>query len=215
MKALSLVLLLPVAAMSGSLPRTTFTKDIAPIFHQRCAECHRAGEVAPMSLLTYSEARPWAKAIKQVVLQRSMPPWLANPQYGHFRNDRRLTQKEVDTIVAWVDAGAPEGAFEDMPAIPHFETGWTIGKPDMVVSLENEVDVPAEGVIPYKYFRVPSGFTEDKWVQAAEIRPGNRAVVHHIIVSAVAHSAESAETETGETARRGRGEKICGFAPDE
>lgn len=137
-----------------------------------------------MSLLTYQEVRPWAKAIREKVLERSMPPWLADPAYGHFSNDRRLSQKEIDMIVAWVDAGAPAGDDRDLPPAPRFEQGWSIGQPDVVISLPDDVAVPAQGVIPYRYITVPTGFTEDKWVQAAEIRPGNRTVVHHVIVFA-------------------------------
>jgi hypothetical protein len=214
MKTIACTLLFTAVAAAASAPKsTTFNKDVAPILYNRCAECHRAGQVAPMSLLTYGEARPWAKSIREAVLKHSMPPWLADPRYGHFENDRRLSQTEINTIVAWVDGGVVEGNAADLPPLPHFEEGWTIGKPDVVIALDNEVDVPAEGVIPYKYARVHSKFTEDKWVQAAEIRPGNRAVVHHIIVS-IAEPGTSA-SESGETARAGRAEKLCGFAPGE
>ena len=213
MRTATFALLFPLAASAASMPKPSFTKEVAPILYHRCVECHRPGEVAPMSLLTYRDARPWAKAIKQAVLQRTMPPWLASAGYGHFSNDRRLTQSEIETISAWADTGAAEGNPAEMPPAPHFEAGWTIGKPDVIISLENEVDVPAEGVVPYRYFRVPSGFTEDKWIQAAEIRPGNRAIVHHIIVNSVPHGTDAGES--GETVRPGRGEKLCGFAPGE
>ena len=202
MRIIACTLLFSMIAAAGQ----TFNKDVAPIFYSRCVECHRAGEVAPMSLLSYSEARPWAKSIREAVLKHAMPPWLAHPRFGHFSNDRHLSQAEIDTIVAWVDAGAPEGNAEDLPVAPHFEDGWVIGKPDAVIALDQPEDVPAEGVAPYRYIRVHTNFTEDKWVQAAEIRPGNRAVVHHIIVSAVPPGSAG----TGEG-----GEKICGFAPGE
>src|SRR2546428_3627992 len=125
------------AALAAELPplRPTFSKDIAPIFYRHCSECHRPGQVAPMSLLTYKDVRPWAKAIKEKVVSREMPPWLADPRYGHFSNDRRLARKDIDTIVAWVDAGAPQGEERDLPPLPHFEEGWTIGKPDAVISM--------------------------------------------------------------------------------
>ncbi len=173
-----------VAAFAGAVdaPKPTFTKDVAPIVFHRCVECHRAGEIAPMSFTTYKDIRPWAKAIKERVLTRAMPPWLADPHYGEFRNDRRLPQAEIDTIVAWVNAGAPEGEPKDLPPLPKFEDGWNIGKPDLVIDIGTDFEVPASGVVPYKYFRVPSGFTEDKWVEAAEIRPDKRSVVHHVIV---------------------------------
>ena len=200
------------AASGPSTDKVTFTRDVAPIFYNRCVECHRAGEVAPMSLITYNEARPWAKAIKQKVVDRSMPPWLASLENTHFKNDRRLFQKEIDTIAAWVEAGAPKGNDEDLPAPPKFEQGWAIGKPDAVIALDEDVAVPADGVIPYKYLTVQTHFNEDKWVQAAEIRPGNRKVVHHIIVFV---QEPGAKNELSGEGRGGRGFKLCGFAPGE
>ncbi|HET9533569.1 MAG TPA: cytochrome c [Blastocatellia bacterium] len=161
----------------------TFTKDVAPVLYKNCVVCHRAGEAAPMSLVSYKEARPWARSIKEVILERRMPPWYADPRHTEFSNDRRLTQKEIDTIVAWVDGGAKEGDPKDLPPPPKFTEGWSIGKPDVVFSMTEEFNVPSEGVIPYKYFAVPTNFTEDKYVQFAEIRQGNRSVVHHVIVS--------------------------------
>lgn len=211
-----------VAAGAGALQaaeslgaKPSFTKDVAPIFFNRCAECHRAGQVAPMSLLTYKEARPWAKAIREKVLERAMPPWLADPRYGHFENDRRLGLKEIDTIVAWVDGGAIQGNEADLPPAPAFVEGWTLGRPDVVLSLEEEVAVPADGVIAYKYYTVPTGFTEDKWVQAAEIHPGNRAVVHHIIVFVQDPSPKAPGAAEAAANREGRGPKLAGFAPGE
>jgi len=198
---------------SGSSPdKVTFTRDVAPILYNRCVECHRAGEVAPMALITYNETRPWAKSIKQKVADRSMPPWLASPENAHFKNERRLSQKEIETIIAWVDAGAPKGSDEDLPAPPRFEQGWAIGKPDAILSLDQEIAVPAEGVIPYKYFTVQTNFAEDKWVQAAEIRPGNPKVVHHVIVYVQEPGANSAQPSEG---RGGRGVKLSGYAPGE
>ncbi len=163
--------------------RATFNKDVAPILQKNCVTCHRQGQVAPMSLLTYKDVRPWAKSIREVVLDRRMPPWLADPHYGEFTNDRRLSQKEIDSIVAWVDSGLKEGDPKDLPPNPTFVEGWTIGKPDLVLSMTEEYSVPADGVVPYKYFAVPTNFTDDRYVQAAEILPGNRSVVHHVIVS--------------------------------
>jgi hypothetical protein len=162
----------------------TFNKDVAPIFYKNCVQCHRPGEIAPMSLLTYKEARPWARSIKEKVVKRDMPPWHADPHFGEFVNDRRLSQKDLDTIAAWVDQGAKEGDAKDLPPAPRFADGWNIGKPDAVFYLPEEYAVPATGVVDYKYFSVPTNFKEDMWVQAAEIRPGSRAVVHHIIVFA-------------------------------
>ncbi|MGH9821759.1 MAG: thiol-disulfide isomerase [Blastocatellia bacterium] len=193
----------------------TFTKDVAPIFYSRCVECHRPGEVAPMSLITYKDARPWARSIKEMVASRAMPPWLASPKYGHFSNDRRLSDAEIKTISAWVDAGAPEGDAKALPPAPSFVEGWTIGKPDIVFKLEKPMSVPAKGVVPYLYVTVPTNFTEDKWVQAAEIRPGNRGIVHHVIVF-VQDPKGGSDPEAGKIGQKGeRGFKLVGFAPGE
>ena len=139
---------------------------------------------APMSLMTFEETRPWARAIKQRVVKREMPPWTADAPHGVFKNDPRLSQQDVDTIAAWVDAGAPRGDYRDLPAAPRFADGWTIGTPDAIFTMTEDFKVPAEGTIPYQYIRVPTNLTEDKWIQAIEFRPSNRAVVHHIIASA-------------------------------
>ncbi len=161
----------------------TFTKDVAPIIQKNCTVCHRPGEVAPMSFMNYKEIRPWAKAIREKVVSRAMPPWFADPNHDEFSNDPRLSQKEIDTVVAWVEGGAKEGDPKDMPPSPKYTEGWQIGAPDVVLTMPVEYSVPAEGVIPYKYFAVPTNFTEDKYVQFAEIRQGNRRVVHHVIVT--------------------------------
>ncbi len=209
-------------ASAAAAAKVTYTKDVAPILYQRCVECHRKGEVAPMSLMTYQEVRPWAKSIREKVAERVMPPWLADPHYGQFSNDRRLTQKEMDTIVAWVDAGAPKGEDRELPPPPPLVDGWVIGKPDVVFELPQEVSVPGEGVIPYQYYKVPTNFTEDKWVQAAEIRPGNRRVVHHVIVFVQEPGVKAEATKEGAEpgGQRGGGEgrlgiKLVGFAPGE
>jgi hypothetical protein len=206
------ILVIGRATSAGYDSNVTFTKDVAPIFYNRCVECHRPGEIAPMSLITFNEARPWAKSIKQKVVDRSMPPWLASAENHDFKNERRLSQKEIDTITAWVDAGAPKGNDKDLPPTPKFEQGWSIGKPDAIVALDQDVAVPADGVVPYKYLTVQTNFDEDKWVQAAEIRPGNRKVVHHIIIFV---QEPGAKTELSGEGRIGRGYKLCGFAPGE
>jgi hypothetical protein len=209
MRATLVFLTLSGAALAANTGATkpTYTKDVAPIIFNRCAECHRPGEVAPMSLLSYKETRPWAKAIKQAVATRKMPVWLADPSHGQFKNDRRLSQAEIDTISAWVDAGAPEGNPKDMPAVPQYEVGWNIGKPDRVIDMGKDYPVPAEGVVAYQYFEVDPGFTEDTWVTAAEARPGDRKSVHHIIVFI---------KEPGETGRgAGAGRLLVGYAPGE
>ncbi len=193
------------AAVTSAKP--TYSKDVAPILNQRCVGCHRTGEAAPMPLTSYRDVRPWAKAIREAVLVRRMPVWLADPQFGKFHNQRRLDQREIDTIVGWVDAGAPEGDARQLPPAPALLDGWNIGKPDLVVDMGTDFDVPATGVVPYKYFRAPSGFTEDKWVEAAEIRPDKRGVVHHVIVFI---------QEPGKNFQGGDGSTLLvGFAPGE
>jgi hypothetical protein len=162
----------------------TFAKDVAPIIFNKCATCHRAGEPVPMLLTSYQEVRPWSKAIREEVVERSMPPWHADPHNSvKFRNDRRLSQNEIDTIVAWVDAGAPKGNDADMPPLPKFTKGWTWGEPDLVIPMPIEFEVPAEGELPMQNFYVPVPFTEDRWIEAVELRPGNPAVVHHSIAN--------------------------------
>ena len=159
----------------------TFHKDVAPIFLKRCVECHRPGEIGPFSLLKYEKAKSSAKQIKEVVAKRRMPPWHADPKHGEFKNDRRLTTPEIDTIVGWVDAGAPEGNPKDAPPPPKFIDGWRIGTPDAVYSIPRKERIPADGTIPYRNLFAPTGLKEDKWVQAVEVRPTARAVVHHVL----------------------------------
>jgi mono/diheme cytochrome c family protein len=162
----------------------TFSTDVAPILYSSCASCHRPGEVAPFSLLSYKEARPWARAIAQQVSQRRMPPWNADPHYGEFQNSRRLSDKDIETIVAWVDGGAKEGNPADMPPVPQFVEGWQIGTPDLVLTMKDPVKIPASGTIPYATYPTDHVFAEDTWIQAIEIRPGNRRVVHHAVAQA-------------------------------
>ncbi len=163
----------------------TFSKDVAAIFHAKCAQCHRPGEPTPFSTLTYKDVRPWAKSIKEKVVNREMPPWHADPHFGQFSNDRRLTDAEIKTIVAWVDGGAVEGNPKDLPPAPKFAEGWNIPTPDVVLQMEEDYVLAASGPDEYQYFDVPTNFTEDKYVQMAEARPGNRKVVHHIIAFVV------------------------------
>lgn len=168
------------SAESGSGAAVTFSRDVAPIFNKHCAECHRPGEAAPFSTLSYKEVRPWAKSIREKVANRTMPPWHADPHYGKFENDRRLSDAEIATVVKWVDGGAVEGNPKDMPPAPTFTEGWEIGQPDMVVQIPEEYAYKG-GDDEYQYFDVPTNFTEDRYVIRAEARPGNRKIVHHII----------------------------------
>ena len=160
----------------------TFTKDVATILYKNCASCHRTGEIAPMSLLTYEQARPWAKSIREKVALGQMPPWHAAQPRGTFSNDRRLTELEKSTLIRWTDAGAPQGDPKDLPPLPKFTEGWEIGTPDVVLSMTKPFNITASGTIAYQYFTIPTNFTEDKWVQAIEVRPGTRSVVHHVLV---------------------------------
>ena len=159
----------------------TFNNDVAPILRKNCQACHRPGEAAPFSLLTYQQARPWAKAMKEAVLLKKMPPWFADPRYGKFANDRSLAQKDIDTLVAWADAGAPQGDPKDTTPAAAFVEGWSIPKPDVVFELPQAFPIPASGTIEYQKVIVPTGFTEDKWIQFAEARPDDRAHIHHMI----------------------------------
>lgn len=168
-----------------SAKNVTFNKDVAPIFFKSCAECHRPGESAPFSVLSYKDVRPWAKSIREKVVNREMPPWHADPHVGEWANDRRLKQQEIDAITAWIDSGAKEGDARDLPATPQFAEGWTIGKPDVVIEMPEEFTLGASGPDEYQYFDAPTNFTEDKYVQLAEARPGNRRVVHHVIAFVV------------------------------
>src|ERR1700719_4235028 len=169
-------------AQKQNNPPPTFTKDVAPILQKHCQTCHRPGEAAPFSMLTYEETRPWALMIKMAVTKKIMPPWFADPQYGHFANERSLSADEIRTLAAWVNGGAQKGAAENMPPpTKSFVEGWGIPAPDVVFQLPKPFPVPAAGVIDYQYVIVPTGFKEDKWVQMLEVRPTDRAVVHHII----------------------------------
>jgi hypothetical protein len=163
----------------------TFNKDIAPIFFKSCAECHRAGEAAPFSVMSYNDVRPWAKSIREKVVSKQMPPWHADSHAGQFKNDRSLTQAEIDTITAWVDGGAAQGNAKDLPPAPKFVDGWRIGKPDVILQMQEDYSLAATGPDEYQYFAIATNFTEDKYVQMAEARPGNRRIVHHILAFAV------------------------------
>jgi hypothetical protein len=177
---LSLFSAVPALAQAQSAP--TFNKDVAPIFFANCTTCHRAGEIAPMSLMTYKEARPWARSIANAVKTGAMPPWHADPAIGHFSNERRLSDAQKSTILRWVEAGAPEGEAKDLPTAPQYTQGWRIGQPDAIVEMQEDYPIPATGEVPYLYFEVPASFDEDRWIKAWEMRPGNAAVVHHVIV---------------------------------
>jgi peroxiredoxin len=173
--------------------QVTYAKHIARIMQNRCVECHRPGEAAPFTLLSYEDVRGWAEMIREVVQEGRMPPWFADPRYGHFKNDARLSESEKQQLFAWVDNGCPEGDPADLPEPRKFVEGWRIGEPDEILYVSEEpFRVPAEGVLEYQYFTIDPGWKTDKWIQAAEIRPGNRAVVHHLRVDLKAANAADA-----------------------
>jgi mono/diheme cytochrome c family protein len=182
----------------------TFSKDVAPIFNKHCVECHRPNDIAPMALMSFKDARPWARSIKEKVVTREMPPWSADPKHGEFANDKRMTEAEIDTIVAWVDQGAKEGNPKDMPAPPEFtkKDGWAIGKPDVVLTMAEEWTVQPDAPDNYINFFLPTNFTEDKWVQAVEIKPGNKKVVHHVIAFIQSPQMMEKRRAAGDPSRR-------------
>jgi hypothetical protein len=188
----SLGLVVALAAMGASTtptkaadPPVTFAKDVLPILQKNCQSCHRPGQIAPMSLLTYDEARPWARAIKTKVESRQMPPWFADPQHGRFTNDRSLSQAEIEKVVRWADGGAVQGNPADAPpAIQWPADGWQI-TPDIIVK-GPEFRVPAKvdrNVIEWVTMVIPSGFTKDTWVTSLEIKPSDLAVTHHLCIT--------------------------------
>jgi mono/diheme cytochrome c family protein len=186
--AIAAFAVMPAAANAQA--QVSFTKDVAPIFQEHCQTCHHVGTVAPMSLVTYAEARPWAKAIQQRVASREMPPWFIDRNVGvqHFNNDESLTDEQIATIVKWVEAGAPQGNPADMPPARKFadDQSWQIGKPDLIITLPKDVMVKAHGPDWWPDILVDPGFTEDRYVQAIQIIPTKGyPVIHHIRTSVV------------------------------
>ena len=186
----------------------TYSNQIARILQQRCVECHRDGEIAPFPLIDYDEVAGWAAMIDEVVSENRMPPWHAHPDHGRFSNDRRLTADEKQLIARWAAAGAPEGDPRDLPEPVEYTSGWQLPQqPDVVIAMRDKpFDVPADGVVRYQYFTVDPGFEEDRWVTGAEIVPGNRAVVHHVLV--YVRPPKSRESEAA-----GGGEHLVGYVP--
>src|SRR5215471_3936166 len=181
--AVALVCAIAIPTAHSNAPVTpTFAKDVAPILFNNCINCHRPEDMAPMSLLTYENVRAWAKSIREKVAGGEMPTWHATQARGIFSNDRRLSDHDKETLIRWADGGAPKGDPKDLPAAPKFAEGWEIGKPDVVISMPREFEVKDSGTIAYQFFEAPTNFTEDKWIQAIEVRPGARSVVHHVLV---------------------------------
>jgi hypothetical protein len=182
-----LAFFLPAIASVSSGPAPTFTKDVAPILFKNCVSCHRPGEIAQdISLISYEAAKPWADSIKKTVMKREMPPWPADSSSSvPFRNDPRLTQRDIKTLIAWVEAGAPKGNDSDLPELPPLTQGWLHPNghaPDMVITLP-KFKIPGTGEVPYIRHMVKVPFSEDKWIAAMQVRPGNRAVVHHMAIT--------------------------------
>jgi hypothetical protein len=168
----------------------TFYKDVLPILQERCQSCHRAGEIAPMPLETYAQARPYAAAIRELTTRRQMPPWFADPCCGLFSNNPSLSNDQIATLAAWANAHAPEGSASDAPPARHWEPGWNIDRPDVVLEMPRAKQIPAIGDVPYQYVILPTGFKQDRWVRMSEIHPSNRAVVHHAVAYIRAPSSQ-------------------------
>lgn len=164
----------------------TYAHDIAPILQARCVECHRAGEIGPFELATYDSAAGWGETMAEVVRNRRMPPWHADPKHGSFANDRSMPDRDKELIYKWVENGCPEGDAAEAPKPREFTAGWQLPRePDVVLSMQEPFTVPADvgrDGVPYQHFRVPTNFQDDKWIAASEVQPGNRSVVHHTIV---------------------------------
>jgi Copper type II ascorbate-dependent monooxygenase, C-terminal domain len=177
------VCLCSAGLQKADLPASpTFYKDVMPILQDHCQSCHRAGGSAPMALETYDETRPWARKMAAAVEMKMMPPWFADPRYGHFANDPSLTERQIATISKWAEAGAPAGDAHDSPAPRKWTGGWTIPQPDAVVKMPKAVRIPASGEVEYTYEIAPTHFAEDRWVQMSELRPSGAAHVHHAVV---------------------------------
>ncbi len=162
----------------------TFNKEVVRVFQQNCQTCHHPGDIAPFSLMTYKEARPWARAIREQVVLKKMPPWKPAQGCGDFSDARGLSQAEIDTIVAWVDGGAPEGNAADLPAPLEFPDGWSLGAPDLVVAPETDYTPPVQGDM-YRCFSVPvNDLRGNRQISALTVKPGNAKIVHHVIAYA-------------------------------
>ena len=178
----TLIVLLTNSLHPATTQTPTFYRDVLPILQDHCQVCHRAGEIAPMPLVTYEDTKKWAMPIREAVRTKKMPPWFADPRFGHFSDDPSLTQQQIDIIAAWADAGSPAGDPRDAPLPRHWTTGWNIASPDRVLPMPKPVALPAHGDVEYTYEIVPTDFKEDRWVQSSEVRPSSRANVHHAVV---------------------------------
>jgi mono/diheme cytochrome c family protein len=190
----------------------TFNNQIAPIIYQNCSSCHRPGEAAPFSLLSYEDVRRKGKTIGKAVATHSMPPWKAEPADYSYRDERRLTQQQIAVIQSWVAEGMPEGDSSKKPTPPKFASGWQLGEPDLVIEMPAGFHVPADGPDIYRNIPVQLGLTEDKWITAIDMKPSARAVVHHVLyfadASGHAHQHPPQGTEPGFNGMRPGGRQV-------
>ncbi len=193
----SLVLLF-VACLALPAQSVTFNKDIAPIVYNNCSACHRPGEAAPFSLLSYSDAAKHGPTISGAVASRFMPPWKADAASYEYRDQRRLTDAQISLIQTWVKQGMPEGAVKDRTSTPTFASGWRLGEPDLIVEMPAAYHVPAEGADIYRNIALPLGLSDDKWITAIEMRPTARAAVHHVLYFADPNGKAHEKTDGAE-----------------
>jgi hypothetical protein len=179
-RTVAIALCIVAAPLSAAAP--TFYRDVLPILQNRCQECHRSGEIAPMPLVTYRDTRPWARAIQDAVRRRVMPPWFADPCCGKFSNDRSLSAAEIDTLAKWAETGAEAGNETDAPPPRVWPEGGNLASPDAILEMPRPFEIPAKGAVAYQRFVIPTGFDGDRWVQGVEVRPKAPSVVHHVVV---------------------------------
>ncbi|GAB5440842.1 MAG: redoxin domain-containing protein [Fuerstiella sp.] len=202
----------PIGCHIGRIKNTTpqgeitYSNQIARIFNRRCVECHREGQIAPFTLTDYDSVIGWEDTILEVIADNRMPPWFADPKHGSFRNDARLSDDEKQLIRTWVQNGMPEGDRSQLPDPPQFATGWRMEEPDETIYVRDQpFDVPAQGVVDYQYFVQDPGWTEDKFICAAEARPDNVGVVHHILAYIIPPGEDPAKAKSRRV--------IVGYAP--
>ena len=216
--AAALVLGMTVTGAEAAEGVPTFAADVAPILYDNCVACHRPNHLAPMSLITYDDVRPWARAVKTKVVSREMPPWGADSSVRAYKNDASLSPEEIDVIAAWVDGGAPRGNEAELPELPKFAEGWSIGEPDLVFTMLEPFRVPADGTVPYSYVTVPTNLQEDTWISAHEFRPGDRRVIHHVISEVLEDDGVPATAEVklqrNRERTRARGARVGGYVPN-
>jgi mono/diheme cytochrome c family protein len=200
---LAVLLASPCALAQEQAP--TFTEDIAPLVFAHCTRCHRPNEAGPFPLQTYRDVQKRAANLLAVMEDRLMPPWHPKAGYGRFRNEQRLSDQQIATFRAWVEAGRPEGPAAKLPPLPDFPAGWQLGEPDLVVKTSAPFPVPAGGRDIYRNFSLQLDLPEDKWLTAIEVRPGDREVLHHVLLFVDQDRAgRRAEGRDGKPGYRGR-----------